>query len=110
MSRLGTESAFDILARAQKLEKEKGPYLDQVDFQAMDWKKIEQKAQEYEDSGEPMTYKELTTAIMTIAKIKDEVAVDEFIKRSLPSTTINILNGNIYARRENNSSQRSGSS
>lgn len=89
----------------QKLNKEQGSYLDEVDFASVDWKKIEQKAKEYEDSGEPMTYAELTDAISTIARIKDQIAVDEFIKRSLPQTTIHIVNGYIYAKRENSSSQ-----
>jgi len=88
-----------IKKKIKETEKENGPYLDQTDFASVDWKKIEEKAKEYEDSGEPMTFQELTEAISVLARTKDQIAVAEFIKRSLPETRINIEGGNVYARR-----------
>ena len=98
-----SDSDFCSLVYADKLkkqikqtEKDSGPFLDMTDFSSVDWVKIAQKAKEYADAGEPMTFQELTEAIATIARTKDQVAVVEFIRRSLPDTTINMKDGYVY--------------
>lgn len=95
----GIVHADKVKKKIKQTEQESGPYLDQTDFASVNWKKIEEKAKEYEDAGEPMTFEELTEAISTIAKTKDEIAVTEFIRRELPKTTLNIKAGNVYITR-----------
>ena len=89
--------ADKLKKQIKQTEKDSGPFLDMTDFSSVDWVKIAQKAKEYADAGEPMTFAELEEAIATIARTKDSVAVIEFIKRSLPTTTINMKDGYVYA-------------
>ena len=98
-----SDSDFCSLVYADKLkkqikqtEKDSGPFLDQCDFQGVDWDKIAQKAKEYEEAGEPMTFRELEEAIATLARTKDSVAVTEFIRRNL-GTNLNLKDGYVYA-------------
>ena len=91
--------ADKLKKQIKQTEKDSGPFLDQCDFSSIDWVKIAQKAKEYEDADEPMFYEELVEAISTIAKTKDKVAVENFIKRELPKTTLNFIDGAIYVRR-----------
>jgi hypothetical protein len=95
----GLKREVALRSKKKKFEEDNGPLLDQTDFQSVNWDSIYKKAIEYEDSGEPMTFQELTEAISTIAKTKDQVAVAEFINREMPKEKLELKEGNVYARR-----------
>ena len=88
-----------VQKKKKEFEDQNGPMLDEVDFKAVDWKKIEIKALEYEELGEPMKFEELMEAIMIIAKIKDSTAAAEYIKRSLPNTNLILENGKVLCQK-----------
>jgi hypothetical protein len=92
-----------IQKKVQKFEEENGPLLDQVDFGSVKMNKIEEFAKQYEAEGEPMTFQELVDAISQLANTKDEVAVVEYLKRTLPTSNLLIKEGKVYAKRENSS-------
>jgi hypothetical protein len=95
----GIRREATLRTKKKQFEEEHGPMLDEVDFKSVNWETIHKKALEYEDTGEPMTFQELIDAILIIAKIKDEVAVAEFIKREMPERLFNIKDGFVYGKR-----------
>lgn len=73
-----------IKKRVKKVEKEKGPMLDQTAFEKVPQEKIVAGLTEWANDGEPATYEELSEQIGKLARTKDEVAIREYIKRFLP--------------------------
>ncbi len=94
---------FQSIVQKKKtvFEEEHGPLLDQTDFDSVNMTKIAEVAKRYEEEGEPMLFQELIDAVAELACTKDEVAVVEYLKRTLPLTNLIIKEGKVYAIREN---------
>ena len=95
---------FQSLVQKKKkaFEEKHGPLMDETDFKSVNMEKLEKLAKKYEDEGEPMTHEELVQAVSGLANTKDEVAVIEFLKRTLPLSNLILKEGNVYARRKDN--------
>jgi hypothetical protein len=93
----GIKTQVELQKKKKEFENNNGPLLDQTDFKSVNWKKIEQKALEYEVNNEPLTFEELLDTIKTLANTKDEVAVLEYIRRTLPKS-LKLSNGQVIAR------------
>lgn len=89
-----------IQKKKQEFEETHGPLLDQADFKSVNMAQIEVLVKKYEAEGEPMTHEELREAIAEQARIKDEVAVIEFIKRTIPVSNLILKEGKVYVKRE----------
>jgi hypothetical protein len=68
----------------KKVEKDKGPFLDQTAFEKVNMEKLAQKILQWAEDDDPCTYEELETSIGEQATTKDTVAIREYIKRQLP--------------------------
>ena len=93
----GLVYADRVKKEIKNTEMDSGSYMDQVDFEGVSWTKIQDKAKEYEQLGDPMSHVELVEAIMSIAKTKDDIAVSEFIKRTMPKT-LTLIDGYVKTR------------
>ena len=74
-----------IQGRKEKIEKEKGPMLDQTAFEKVPIDNIIINLRNWAADDDPSTYAELEETIMKHAQTKDTVAVREYIKRTLPT-------------------------
>jgi len=74
----------ELHGRKKKIEKEKGPFLDQTSFESVPIEKIVQNLIQYAEDDDPATYEELEETIGTSARTKDIVAIREYIKTMLP--------------------------
>jgi len=74
----------EIKGKVKKLEKEKGPFLDQTAFDNVPIEKIVTEMKNWAEENDPATYDELEETIAKSAKTKDTVAIREYIKRMLP--------------------------
>jgi hypothetical protein len=92
-----------IQKKKTDFEQKHGPLLDQTDFQSVDIAKIEELAIKYEDEGEPMLFQELVDAVSELACTKDDIAVIEYLKRTIPTTNLILKEGKVYARRKDSS-------
>lgn len=86
--------------KKEDFEQRHGPLLDQTDFEAVNMAKIEELAIKYEQEGLPMLFQELVDAVSELANTKDEIAVIEYLKRIVPTTSLIIKEGKVYAKRK----------
>jgi len=92
-----------VQKKKTEFEEKHGPLLDETDFASVNMDKIAALARKYEDEGDPMSFQELVELVSELACTKDEVAVIEYLKRTLPVTNIITKEGKVYAKRENSS-------
>ena len=90
-----------IQKKKREFEEKHGPLLDEVDFKSVDIAKIEKLAKQYEEDGYPMLFQELTDVVAELANTKDEIAVIEYLKRTLSTSNLIIKEGKVYVKREN---------
>jgi len=91
-----------VHANKEKLEGKKGPFLDEAAFSLVDFNKIESLVAQYEKDGEPMLFDELLYAVAYMAKIQDDEAVVQFIKRKLPTNNLLLKEGKVYVKNSSN--------
>jgi hypothetical protein len=94
--------ARDVQKKIESTEREQGPFLDQVDFQSINWEKLEIIARQYEVGNDPLSFNELITEIKALTKCADDVAVTEFIRRNLPKTNLILEAGYVKGKDKNN--------
>lgn len=81
-------------------EKEKGPMLDQVCFEAVDWNKIEKIVEKYDQQGEPIMFEELMDVISDLSHCKDDIAISLYIRRKLLKSNIELKEGYVIKRKD----------
>lgn len=86
----GIVKQAEIKSRVKKVEKEKGPMLDQAAFEKVPIEKIVGNMRQWAEDNDPSSYEELEQSIMAVARTKDKVAVREYIKRTLPKYNLTI--------------------
>jgi len=87
-----------IQKKKNVFEKENGPLLDQTDFEGVDFGKVESLALRYQDDGSPMTFEELVELVSQLASTKDDIAVVEYLKRTIPNTRLILKEGQVHVR------------
>jgi uncharacterized Fe-S cluster-containing radical SAM superfamily enzyme len=92
-----------IQKKKTDFEQKHGPLLDQTDFDSVNMAKIEELAIKYEEEGEPLLFQELVDAVSDLARTKDDIAVIEYLKRTIPTTNLILKEGKVYARRKDSS-------
>lgn len=85
-----------------EIEKEKGPMLDQVCFENVDWHKIEKIVEKYDQQGEPIMFEELMDIISDLSSCKDDTAISLYIRRKLPKSNIELKEGYVIKRKDQN--------
>ena len=90
--------AEKVKSKEKALEKEHGPFLNQVDLPGLDMTKIEKLAKKYQGENQPMTFQELQDLIKIQVNTKDDETVIQLIKRSLPLSLMYLKEGNVYVR------------
>ncbi len=72
-----------IETRKQKIEKDKGPFLDMTAFEKVPMDKIAINLKNWAAEDDPASLEELEETIGKAARTKDKVAIREYIKRTL---------------------------
>lgn len=90
-----------IQRKKKEFEEKHGPLLDEADFKSINFAQIENLVKKYETEGEPLTYEELFEVVSQQGRIKDEIAVIEYLKRTIPVSNLILKEGKVYVKREN---------
>lgn len=100
----------DIQKAKKKIEREKGPFLDETAFEKVPVEKLVETIRQYAEDDDPALYEEIEEAVEKTARTKDKVAIREYITRLLPRHNLQIIEQNgekIIVPNEESSSDRS---
>jgi len=84
-----------ILKKKKAFEKEKGPTLDQAQYEHVDFASIVKAIEKGINKGKTYSFDDLVYTIGELAKSKDTQATKEYLKRMLPKYNMTINEGRI---------------